>query len=122
MEYQFDFERLEVYQRALRFVNKLFETIRRCPKDIQFTLGEHLCRTGVQVVNSIAEGSGKNTAKGKTQFYGFSLDSARECIPMITLLLNQKVINEETSKFLREECIGICRMLGKLIGSTNEKK
>lgn len=76
----------------------------------------------MQIVNNIAEGSGKKTAKSKMQFYSFSLDSARECIPMITLLFNQKVINEETCRFLREECIGICRMLGKLIGSTNEKK
>ncbi len=113
-------KRLEVYQRVLQFVSKLFEVIRKCPKDIQFTLGEHLCRTGVQIVNNIAEGSGKKSSKGKAQFYGFSLDSARECIPMITLLFGQKGIDIEIHDFLRTECIGICRMLGKLISVSNE--
>jgi four helix bundle protein len=122
MEYQFDFERLEVYQRALSFVNKLFEIYQQLHRDLKFTLGEYLCRTGVQIVNSIAEGSGKNTPKGKAQFYGFSLDSTRECIPMITLLFERKGIDKAIYEFLRAECIGISRMLSKLIISLDEKK
>ncbi len=117
-DYIFDFEKLEVYKRALQFVNALFQVLKNCPKQIQFSLGEHLCHTGIQILNNIAEGSGKRSGKAKAQFYSYSLDSGRECIPMITVLLNQKAIDNKTHDFLRSECIGICQMLAKLIGST----
>ncbi len=120
-DYIFDFEKLEVYKKALNFANELFRVLRDCPKDIQFIFGEHLCRTGIQILNNIAEGSGKNTKKAKAQFYNYSLDSGRECIPMITVLLNQKAIDQNTHDFLRVECIGICRMLAKLVDSIKVK-
>ena len=117
IEYIFDFERLEVYKLSLKFISKVFKIYQKLPRNFQFTVGEQFIRASVSIANNIAEGSGKNSEPGKMQFYEYSLNSARECIPMITILSEQKQINDDEYKELRSECIIICKMLGKLIGS-----
>lgn len=116
-DYIFDFERLEVYKMALKFIAAVFKIYPKLPKSFQFTIGEQFIRAAVSIANNIAEGSGKNSKASKIQFYSYSLDSARECIPMITLLLNEEQIVVDEYKKLRTDCISICKMLGKLIGS-----
>ena len=88
--------------------------------EIRFTVAEHLCKTGIQILNNIAEGSG-NTGKSKKQFYGYALNSARECIPMLSILSDQKIIKPEEYTAFRNECISICQMLAKLIVSVKTK-
>ena len=114
--YIFDFEKLEVYKIGLEFVSKVFKIYQRLPKSFQFTIGEQFIRAVVSITNNIAEGSGKRSKYSKRQFYEYSLNSARECIPMLTILLNEKQILFEEYKSLRSDCIMICKMLGKLIG------
>jgi len=114
-EYIFDFEKLDVYNIALKFISDVFRVYQNLPKNFQFTVGEQFIRAAVSIDNNIAEGSGKNSKAEKMQFYGYSLNSARECIPMITILLNEKQINAEEHKKLRLSCVSICKMLGKLI-------
>jgi four helix bundle protein len=116
-EYKFDFERLNVYKKAVEFANELFNVSRDFSSKMQSSLGDQLRRAGISICNNIAEGSGKKSKNAKRQFYTYSLDSARECIPIITLALKQKEISKEKAEILRRECITICNMLGKLIYS-----
>jgi len=92
-EYVFDFERLKVYQRALEFTNKVFSSTKDFHHTLQYSLGDQFKRAALSICNNIAEGSAKQTKNAKVQFYGYSMDSARECIPMITLSLKQKEID-----------------------------
>lgn len=55
--------------------------------------------------------------KEKLQFYRFSINSARECIPMLTILHKENLVSESDSNKLRQDCIYICNMLGRLIAS-----
>lgn len=116
-EYIFDFERLEVYKMALKFIAEVFKIYQKLPRGFQFTIGEQFIRASLSIANNIAEGSGKNSGAGKIQFYSYSLNSARECIPMITLLSNEKKITLGEYDYLRTNCVSICKMLGKLIGT-----
>jgi len=116
-EYVFDFERLKVYDKSLEFIHKIFSLIKKLPKEYQFSLGDQLKRAALSIVNNIAEGSGKISKKEKSQFYRTSLNSARECVPMLTLLAKENLIGNSEKISLREECIYICNMLGKLIAS-----
>ena len=112
-KYEFDFEKLNVYQKVIKFVNELFNISRDFSTKMQSSLGDQLRRAGISICNNIAEGSGKRSKSAKRQFYTYSLDSARECIPIITLALKQRELTEEVASALREECITICNMLGK---------
>jgi four helix bundle protein len=116
-KYTFDFERLKVYEMGLDFVRKIFSLTKDLARDYQFSLGDQLRRAALSIVNNIAEGSGKLSKKEKSQLYRVSLNSARECIPMLTILDKERLISESDYNKSREHCIHICNMLGRLISA-----
>ncbi|MBF0123259.1 MAG: four helix bundle protein [Candidatus Omnitrophica bacterium] len=116
-KYVFDFEKLKVYEMGLDFVRAIFAVAKEFPRDYQYSVGDQLRRAALSIVNNIAEGSGKLSKKEKAQFYRIALNSARECIPMLTILSKDNIVPEADANGLRENCIHICNMLGKLISS-----
>lgn len=116
-DYIFDFERLEVYQKTVELVRALFRMTRLLPREYQFSIADQLRRASLSILNNIAEGSGNFSKKEKAQFYRTSLNSARECIPMLTVLLKEQQVTEATHRGLRQELIHIANMLGRLIAS-----
>ncbi|MDI6892508.1 MAG: four helix bundle protein [Actinomycetota bacterium] len=115
--FQFDFERLEVYKLALEFLSKIFKVYRTLPKDLQYSLGSQLIRGGVSISNNLAEGSGKKSKKHKLSYHNISLDSTRECISMNNVLLKEKLIDRETYTQIRLEGRRITSMIVGLINS-----
>lgn len=115
----FSFEKLEVYKKGINFVNSLFAVCDEFPQKIQYSLADHLRKTGISITNNIAEGSDKRSKYEKKRFYEYSLDSARECIPMLTISLKQGIITTSVHDKLREDCTVICKMLRKLIQSVH---
>lgn len=111
--YIFDFERLDVYQKALDFTNEIFTITLDFRKEIQYSLGDQFRRAALSICNNIAEGSRKDI-RARKQFYNYSFDSARECIPMISLSVKQHQITKEQEEKLRNECIHICNMIYRL--------
>jgi four helix bundle protein len=116
-ENEFDFERLKVYQRALEFADKIFSLSKSFSHSVQYSLGDHMRKTTISICNNIAEGSGKQSKNAKIQFYGYAIDSARECIPMISISARQNHLDSSDFNYLRQECKEICNMLGGLIRS-----
>lgn len=115
--YCFSFEKLEVYQKAIEFANEIFNLTLKFKKEIQYSLGDQFRRAALSICNNLAEGSDRQTKNSKIQFYGYALDSARECIPMITLTQLQHQIEDSIAESLRDRCIHICNMLSNLIRS-----
>lgn len=111
--YIFDFEKLDVYKMALEFTNGVFSTVLTFRREIQYSLGDQFRRAALSICNNIAEGSRKS-GKAKAQFCGFALDSARECVPMISLAVMHQQIDKEKEAYFRDKCIQICNMLYKL--------
>ena len=118
-EYVFDFERLEVYQKAKELVVAIFRLTRSLPKEYQYSLADQLRRAALSILNNLAEGSGKLSRKEKEQFYKTSLNSARECIPMLTVLMKAQQLSIEAHRALREDVVHIANMLGRLVASLN---
>lgn len=114
--YKFDFEQLDVYQKALDFTNEIFSITLGFQREIQYSLGDQFRRAALSICNNIAEGSRK-TQRGRRQFYDYALDSARECVPMISLSVKQRQISQEKEEFFWGECVHICNMLYRLIQS-----
>ena len=108
------FERLEVYQKALDYIDVIFTISKDFQRHLQSSLGDQLRRSTLSIANNIAEGSDKISPKERKLFYRYALDSARECIPMLTIAERQSLI---TDGVLRESCLTICRMLRRLSDS-----
>ena len=115
--YEFDFERLQVYQKSVEFVVSIFRITKSLPKEYQYSLADQLRRAGLSVSNNIAEGSGKLSKKEKAQFYRTALNSARECVPMLTVLAKERQLSDESHRELRQTVVHIANMLGRLIAS-----
>ena len=113
---RYDFERLDVYQRAMDFAEAVFEMTEEFPQRLQYSLGDQFRRASLSICNNLAEGSQKR-GSAKRQFYGYALDSSRECVPMLTLSLRRKLIGEEVYDRLDETCFRIGSMMYALIRS-----
>ncbi|OGC21333.1 hypothetical protein A3J90_02470 [candidate division WOR-1 bacterium RIFOXYC2_FULL_37_10] len=118
--FEFDFEKLTVYQFSIKLFRKILSITKELPRNLQFSLGEQIRRATLSICNNLAEGSGKESKKEKTYFYGVSLNSARECIPMITILFEEEIIKEELYIELRKSYYEITSMLKGLIRSLNQ--
>ncbi|MEW6171001.1 MAG: four helix bundle protein [Candidatus Omnitrophota bacterium] len=116
---EFSFEKLGVYKKAINFTNSIFNICNNFPNKVQYSLGDQLRRASLSIVNNLAEGSDKRFPKDKKKFYEYALDSARECIPMLTICVFQGLIDRNIEGKLREEGIVICKMLRKLILSVH---
>jgi four helix bundle protein len=100
-------------------MSSIFQVTRSLPREYQYSLADQLRRAGLSILNNIAEGSGKLSKKEKAQFYRTSLNSARECVPMLTVLAKERQISSEVHQEMRQAVIHVANMLGRLIASLN---
>ena len=115
---RYDFQRLEVYRKALDFAERVFRLTEEFSPKIQHSLGDQFRRAALSVCNNVAEGAQKR-GPSKRQFYGYALDSARECVPMIELAHRLGLLAKDSEVTLSSECFHICNMLYRLIQSTS---
>jgi len=119
-DFVFDFEKLAVYQLGVEFTTQVFMLCKKFSRDAQFSLGDQFRRAALSIVNNLAEGSGKVSTREKKQFYRHSLNSVRECIPVLTVCKNIGEIDDATHREYRKRCILLAKMLGKLIRSVDD--
>ena len=115
---RYDFQKLNVYQKALEFAERIFRLTEQFAQRVQYSLGDQFRRAALSVCNNIAEGAQKKGA-AKRQFYGYALGSARECVPMTELAFRLELLTEKDELELSDECFYICNMLYRLIQSTS---
>ena len=107
----YDFEKLKVYQKAIAFCKEAFASTGRLGFMYQSSLGDQLRRSALSVCNNIAEGSGKETLRAKRSALGYALDSARECVPMFTLMEDLELLPRRDLSALRSCLWEITSML-----------
>ena len=111
----FDFEKLEVYRRSVDFADLVFEACKDFGPDYKSSIVDQLQRAALSITTNVAEGCGKRSRRERIKYFSYALDSAKECIPCLTLAHRQEQLSDEENRRAREECTMICRMLGKLI-------
>ena len=115
-KYLFDFEKLNVYQKAVNFSNEIYIITKGFPKEERFGLQNQLIRAANSVSLNIAEGSSYKKGAFK-DFLRRARGSAYECVPCLRIAQRRNYINEENfSKFYSELQI-ISKMISALISS-----
>jgi four helix bundle protein len=117
LDFQFDFEKLNVYQKSLDFIDEIFKVYKKLPREFKYSLGDNLIRAGLSIANNLAEGNGKRSKNEKNRYFGISLDSTRECISVFNVFKRQKLISEDIYQKLRLDGREITNMLHGLIDS-----
>lgn len=112
----FDFEKLEVYRKAIIFANDIYNCTKKFPKEEIFGITGQIRRASVSVSLNIAEGSGR-TIKDFKHFLIMARTSVQECVPLIKISFLQKYIEKEEENIFYEKCEELSKMLCGLIRS-----
>ena len=115
-EDRFDFEKLKVYQKALEYVDFVYEMTKDFPKTELFALRDQFKRASISICLNIAEGSGGS----KIEFHRFlkiARRSVRECIAITEIGFRQEFISDKVKQQSRSFCLELSKMIHGLIKS-----
>ena len=101
---EYKFQKLDVYQLGLEFVDRIYQLTSQLPKSERFNLRSQLERAATSIVLNIAEGSTGQTNMEQNRFLGMALRSYIETIACMDLI--------ERRKYLKVETISSARQLG----------
>jgi four helix bundle protein len=115
----FDFEKLQIYQRAKAYHISIRVIIKNHKVDKYVT--DQIIRASMSVMLNIAEGSGRFSLRDKRNFYIIARSSIFECVALLEILLNDKIIDQEEYKKMYDESETISKILYSLIGTLDSK-
>jgi four helix bundle protein len=115
----FLFEKLEVYQKAVDFSERIENFCEVISKG-NLHLTDQLRRAALSISLNIAEGSGRWHKGDKRQFYLIARGSAYECVPILDLLRRKKLVDDQLHVDLKNEVDAIAKMLTKLVQSVEK--
>jgi four helix bundle protein len=89
---EFKFERLEVWQLALDYLDLAYQVVAQLPKSEDYNLKAQLIRAATSISLTIAEGSTSQTDAEQGRFLGIALRSAIETIACLRLIERRKYV------------------------------
>lgn len=110
---EFNFEKLDVYNKANEFVNGIYMLTRKYPKEETFGLVSQLRKAAVSIPMNIAEGSSRSK-KDFTRFVDMAKGSIFECVSILEISQKQNYIDKEKFKDLKSNLVEISKMLSGL--------
>lgn len=91
------FEKLEVWQLAIEYVDMCYVIAGQLPTEERYNLASQLRRAAVSVALNIAEGSTSQTDPEQARFLNISIRSVIETVACQHLIHRRHYLNEETS-------------------------
>ena len=106
-----DFKKIQVWERAHRFVLEIYKITSTFPKDELYGLTSQMRRAAVSIPSNIAEGCGRDTQAELARFVHIAGGSASEVEYQLILAHDLGYINDEVYPKLDSEINEIKRML-----------
>lgn len=110
----FRFEKLEVWQKAIEFADRVYAVTREFPNDERFGLTSQMRRAAVAVSSNIAEGSGRVSDKDFGRFIEISYGSVMEVLSQAEIAKRQGFLPEDVRNELNQKAEELARMLSGL--------
>lgn len=98
-----DFTTLDVWLASRKLSNSIYNVTKIFPSSEQFGLINQMRRCAVSIPSNIAEGIGRNSAKGTLAFLYISRGSLFELETQLYIALDQQFINEEMFNTVSDE-------------------
>ena len=99
----YKFQRLDVYQLALDYVDAVYNLSRRLPESERFNLRAQLERAATSVVLNIAEGSTSQSDAEQARFLGMAIRSLLETVACWDLVERRAYVPTEELEPVREQ-------------------
>ena len=112
-KYQFKFEDLLVYQKAMQFGEITNSQVKEFPKEERFELSSQFKRASDSIALNIAEGSG-GTDKQFYNYLGNAWHSAHECVSCSSKAFLRNYISEDENELNREYLAELTKMISSL--------
>ena len=113
----FRFEKLEVWQKAVKFADRVYEASRGFPSDERFGLTSQMRRAAVSISSNIAEGSGRSSDKDFAHFIEIAYGSLMEIMSQTQVAVGQSFLETKTRDELYQRAEELARMLSGLRSS-----
>ena len=110
----FNFEDLVAYQRAMDLVEKVYDTMKKFPREEQYALCDQLRRAVVSVPTNIAEGKSRMSHKDQAHFIEIFYGSLMETYCQLNIAKRLRYISEEEFQNLRRDIENVARPLSGL--------
>jgi four helix bundle protein len=92
----FKFEKLEVYQLALAYIDSIYDLSAHLPKSEEYNLKSQIVRAATSVALNIAEGSTGQSDAEQNRFLGMAVRSVLETVACQHIIRRRKFINDTT--------------------------
>src|SRR6266516_3778417 len=110
----FNFEKLDVWQKAIDFADIVYNHTRNFPADERFGLTNQMRRAAVSISSNIAEGTSRMSQTDFTRFIEIATGSVFEVISQAFIGPRQDFLSEESFRSLYSAADEIGRMLSGL--------
>lgn len=90
----FNFEKLEVWQKAIQFADQIYRITRTFPEDERFGLTSQLRRAAVSISSNIAEGSSRTSRPDFARFIEIATGSLFEVVSQTRIALNESFLSQ----------------------------
>lgn len=116
----FNFEKLIVYQKALDYVDFVYDITARFPQYEIYGLTSQFRRASYSIALNTGEGAG-STDNDFNNFLRISKRSIRECVVCTTISFRRKYISSEINDLSRSKLTELARMNSGLVNSIKKK-
>jgi len=116
------FEDLESWQLARKLVREVYTLTRNKELCRDFAICGQLQRAAVSIMSNIAEGFERVHLPEKLQFYNVARSSAGEVRSLLYVIEDNFPQSASTADALREETVGVGKLVSGLIRSTAERR
>ena len=117
---QFDHEKLDVYQAAIKFVTWSSDLLEELPKGL--AVHNQLDRATTSIPLNIAEGNGKYTPADRCRYFDHARGSALECAACLDVLVARKRIETSVADEGKVVLVEIVSMLVGLIRANSDSR
>jgi len=106
----FNFEKLNVYQKSLDFVDEIYHLVKSFPKEELYGLSSQYKRAALSISLNIGEGQGSSDAQFN-RYLNIALDSLKECVVCSTVAQRQSYITKAQDDESRAKLQELAKMI-----------
>jgi four helix bundle protein len=117
----FNFEKLDVWQKAIDFADLVYKDTRMFPDNERFGLTNQMRRAAVSISSNIAEGTSRMSQADFARFIEIATGSVFEVVSQAFIGRRQGFLNEESFRALYSAAEEVGRMLSGLRKSLASK-
>jgi four helix bundle protein len=110
----FNFEKLEVWHKAIEFADTVYELTRRFPNDERFGLTNQMRRAAISISSNLAEGSSRISRKDFARFVEIATGSLFEVVSQSFVGKRQGYLDEASFQQIYAAAEEQSRMLSGL--------